>query len=1048
MGKEIKVKREHKWQDPTMISENKLPARNLALPFGEGDAYSYDSSPYKLSLNGSWRFLWQQGLEQELPIARYCRPEYDDSGWDITPVPSVWQLQGYGKPFYLCSWLHDKYASTSKRKIPTVYPEMNEAGVYRRAFTLPANWDGRRVVVHFGAAKSALEVFVNGHYVGWSQGSMTPAEFEVTEFLQPGENHITAIVYRFSTAFYLENQDMWNFSGIYREVYLVAEPTVSIYDMFADTSLTDDFVTGTLKAEITLYNSMAQQKQVQVSLLVNDECYAKQTVLVDPHDYNFITFARQEFPGLAHWSAEQPNLHTFQVVVHDEQGNFISKKRIRIGFRRTDIHGNVLKFNGKRVVIKGVNRHDFDPDHGWHVPRERTYEDLYLAKRANVNAIRCAHYPDDPFFYQLCDELGFYVMDEADLESHGVRRKNCPGNHPQWRAAVIDRAERMVLRDRSHACVCFWSLGNEAGDGLNFLYEREAILQLDNSRPIHYEGSFDYKTSDFISRMYPLQNLVKLMREQKAFKPGLFQNIANRLAADNKAIPASVYATHPVMYCEYAHAMHNSLGNFREYVQDFEDYPHMCGGFIWDYVDQTIRASEKMQTQHPPGTWIYGGDFDEGKSNYYFCNNGIISADRKPHPSYDEVKQVYANVSAVHFHAGAQRVTLRNKSLFTPMSAYEIHWSLSNNGHVAQKGVLDEVDVEPGQDLQVHVPFDLNGITARGELLLTITFKLRNTQPWAPAGFALRHDQFVLHPWQAPALPADDGKLGCKRARGQWLLQSGKMKTVFTRGRLSSLDFGDGELIVQGKKLGLQPNVFRALTDNDTGFLNLWAWATSLYPLRWLWKANQRSLFAFSTRARRMSDSHVRLTVRWGSLLPIALPRTTYDIHANGQIKVTHQVRGLLMPMLRVGMKLGVVPELARAKWYGRGPNEAYCDRKSGQQIALHDMPVEQLTYHYTRPQENGNREDVRCLCLVDNCGCGLRVDADTVVNFSAGHFSPQKLDKATHIHALEPDAHITLCVDGFSRGVGGDLPGNALLHEPYKLKPRKYVYTFTISKA
>lgn len=1043
----MNMKRQHKWQDPTMISENKLPARNLALPFGEHDAYSTDTSPYKLTLNGQWRFLWQQGLDQDLPVTRYSRPDYDDSAWDNTPVPSVWQLQGYGKPFYLCSWVHDKYVSTSKRKIPTVYPEANEAGVYRRTFTLPPHWNGRRVVLHFGAAKSALEVYVNGQYVGWSQGSMTPAEFDVTEFLQPGENHVTAIVYRISTAFYLENQDMWNFSGIYREVYLVAEPAVSIYDMFADTGLTNDFATGTLKAEITLYNSMAQQKQVQVSLWVNDECYAEQTVLVDPHDYNIIPFARQEFPGLAHWSAEQPNLHTFQVLVHDEHGQFISKKRIRIGFRRIDIHGNVLKFNGRRVVIKGVNRHDFDPDHGWHVPRERTYEDLYLAKRANVNAIRCAHYPDDPFFYQLCDELGFYVMDEADLESHGVRRKNCPGNHPQWRAAVIDRAERMVLRDRSHACVCFWSLGNEAGDGLNFLYEREAILQLDKSRPIHYEGDFDYTKSDFISRMYPLQGIVKLMREQKAYKPEWFMAIANKLAADNKAIPQSVYATHPVMYCEYAHAMHNSLGNFREYVQDFEDYPHMCGGFIWDYIDQTIRASEVMQTQHPPGTWIYGGDFDEGRSSYYFCNNGILSADRKPHPSYDEVRQVYANVSAVHFHAGAQRVTLRNKSLFTPMSAYEVHWQLSNNGHVAQQGILDEIDIAPGQDLQVHVPFDLSQISARGELLLTVTFKLRNTQPWAAAGYVLRHDQFVLNPWQPPALLVNNESLDCKRKRGQWLLQSDKIKIAFKRGRLSSLDFGQGELIAQGKKLGLQPNVFRALTDNDTGYINFAPWLSRFHPLR-LWKASQRGLFALSSRVRRINDSQVRVTVRWASPLHFAGLHTTYDIHASGQIEVQHRVRGLCLPMLRVGMKLGIAPELARVKWYGRGSNEAYCDRKTGQQIALHDMPVEQLTHHYTRPQENGNREDVRCLRLVDDNGCGLRVDAETTVNFSASCYSPNKLDKAKHIHELEPDAHITLCVDGFSRGVGGDLPGNALLHEPYKLKPRKYAYKFTITKA
>jgi len=1041
------MQRLYKWQQPEIIGEHKLPGRNLALPFGEHDDFSYDASPFKLSLNGPWRFYWKQGLEDGLPAKQYSRPEFDDSGWDITPVPSVWQLEGYGQPFYLCSSMHRDFVSVAKRKIPTIYPETNEAGVYRRTFDLPENFDGRRVILHFGAAKSALEIYVNGHYVGWSQGSMLPAEFDVTAALHPGENQVTAVVYRFSTGYYLENQDMWNFSGIYREVYLVAEPEVAIYDIFADTSLTDDYQIGTLKPSVTLCNSAEEAQQVSISLYVDEKCYTSKSVVLEPERLTQIEFPLQEFPALAHWSAEEPNLYNFNVVLRDDMGQFISKKRIRIGFRRMDIHGNVLKFNGKRVIMKGVNRHDFDPDHGWAVPRERYYDDLYLAKRANINAIRCAHYPDDPFFYELCDELGFYVMDEADLESHGTRRKNCPGDHPQWRDAVVDRAERMVLRDRSHACVCFWSLGNEAGDGENFVHERNAILALDQGRTIHYEGDFDYNKSDFISRMYPLQGLVEKMRKQQEFKPGLFDTVANKLAADNKAIPKSKYATHPVMYCEFAHAMQNSLGNFKEYVNDFEQYEHMCGGFIWDYVDQAIRASEAMQTDAPAGSWIYGGDFNEGYSSYYFCANGIIGADRAPHPSYYEVKQVYANLCAPAFEAQSQTVTLRNKNLFTPLRAYEIHWYVTQNGAVVQRGVFEFLDAAPGQEIQTQVPYDLSQLSGGGELVLTISFRLRKTMPWAPAGYELRFDQFVLEPWQGPAPLREACALSLKKAKGVITMQSEHIKVVFRRGRLVSLDFGDGELLAQSphKKAGLRPNLFRALTDNDLGYFNFAPYLSALNPLK-SWKQSSNLVFPWRIKTRRIGPSSVKIDVHWAIERYVA--KVSYIIHGSGEIEVKHRARGFMLPMLRVGVRLELDPRLESARWYGRGPREAYRDRKTGQKIRLHEKPVAELEHRYMRPQENGNREDVRSLELLDSEGHGLRLEAEQAVSFSAGYYSQEKLDRAKHLYELIPDDYITLCVDGFGRGVGGDMPGNAMLHPQYKLKPGKYVYGFTIRKA
>ena len=1025
------------WQDPSHIKENKLPGRNLALPFDLHDECSYDGSPYKRSLNGLWRFRWQRDLTHGVNPAQFTAG-YNDAAWDETPVPSVWQLEGYGKPFYLCASVSKKAVSVKKSAIPTVYPESNEAGVYRRTFRCPDTWVDRRIILHFGAAKSALEVYVNGHYVGWSQGSMTPHEFDITAFLTPGENQLTAVVYRFSTAYYLEDQDMWNFSGLYREVYLVAEPRASIYDFFADTGLKDDYTTGTLDLNVTLHNPNGEPLRVMAYLdgrLIS----------------NNAEHLHYELPAARLWSAESPGLYSLELHLLSGQA-VLCKKRVRIGFRRVEIQGNVLKINGKRVILKGVNRHDFDPDHGWAVPRERYYEDLYLMKRANINAIRTSHYPDDPFFYELCDELGLYVMDEADLESHGVRRKNCPGGHPQWKEAVTDRAERMVLRDRSHACVCFWSLGNEAGDGENFAHEKAAILALDQSRPIHYEGDFGYENSDFISRMYPTQTLVKALREQKEYRPGLFMSIANKLAADNKPIPKEKYATHPVVYCEFAHAMENSLGNFREYVEDFEKYDHMCGGFIWDYVDQAIRCTPKLRKNVredcAEGDFLYGGDFDEGPSSYYFCANGIIGADRIPHPSYYEAKQVYANACAEEFDPEKRTVRITNKSAFVSLAGYEVIWRLRLNGEVIQEGILEGVKAGPGEACTVRVPYRLGGLPEAGELVLGVSFRLAHTEAWAPAGYETSFNQFVLRQGSGSRKQEAGETLALEKHGGQVTLRSSKLKAVFDRGWLTSLDFGDGELLVperRKKEAGLRPNFFRALTDNDMAYSNFVPPLSRFYPLR-LWKIAGKRIFAWRAGARRLSPSAVQITVGWKGLLAFA--RTQYIVHAGGAIEVSHRARGFLLPMLRAGLRVCLNGELAHAAWYGRGPHESHCDRKTGQKIAAFECPAAQLEHRYMRPQENGNRTDVRRLALTREDGAGILFEADTVFGFSVLPYSQETLDRARHQSDLWDDACLHLHLDAFQRGVGGDMPGVACLHEPYKMRPGRYEFKFGIRNA
>lgn len=543
-------------------------------------------------------------------------------------------MQGYGKPIYLSSSYPDAI-ETAKDKIPAINHAKNEVGIYRRTFTVPAEWKGKQIFIHFGAVKSAFFLYINGKRVGYSQGSMTPAEFRITDAIHAGENSITAEVYRYSDGTYLEDQDMWFLSGIYRDVYLYAENDIYLRDFYARAELDEACQDATL----SVWTGVANWGKETVEDIVLDAALVGGTKLsFEPLELvalpgNTRSFFTADIEKPLQWSAEAPNLYTLVLTLR-KGDQVLSCKSVRIGFKRIEIKGEQLLVNGSPVLLKGVNRHDFDPDHGWAVPRERYYEDLNLMKQANINAIRTSHYPDDPFFYELCDEYGFYVMDECDMETHGVRRKDVPGSNPMWTQAVVDRARRMVIRDRNHACVCIWSLGNEAGDGENFKYMKQAILYHDDSRPVHYEGDFDLTTSDFISRMYPNGEMMEKLGTRQPITVSMFENIANSLAADNKPITAEMYRGKPVVLCEFAHAMENSLGNFQEFMDAFEKYDNLCGGFIWDFVDQAIHKKENGVDK-----WLYGGDFDEGATSGYFCANGIIAADRTPHPSYYEVKR-------------------------------------------------------------------------------------------------------------------------------------------------------------------------------------------------------------------------------------------------------------------------------------------------------------------------------------------------------------------------------------------------------------------------
>ncbi len=1025
------------WENPEIIKENKEDGHVLAFCYDNAkDAAERVASPFKLTLNGEWKFFWKKGVA-ELP-KKFTRADFDDSGWESITVPGVWQFQkDYSKPLYYANSFPNAF-STSEKKIPLINHDGQEIGVHRRSFTLPQGWDQRETFLHFGAAKAGLEVYVNGQYVGYSQGSNTPHEFDVTKFVKPGENQVTAIVYRYTDGTYLEDQDMWSLCGIYREVYLYSEPKQALRDFYVTTDLVNDYTDAELVIEASIrdYTEAAKSFNIEAALL-----YGKQVINIGSTEIitgancvNKVVFKKFiEKPDL--WSSEKPNLYTL-IFKMDCEG-VTTYKAIRIGFKKVEIVGEKILVNGKPLMIRGTNRHDYDPDTGWYVPDERYIEDFNIMKKANINSIRTSHYPNDPRFYDLCDEYGFWVMDECDLETHGVRRKNVPGDNPMWTQAVVDRMERMVLRDRNHPCVFMWSLGNEAGDGSNFMKMKEAALKLDKTRQFHYEGDFDFTKSDVISRMYPLEDMVEKLGKKEPITITWFDNIANALAADSKPIDKSAY-NKPVIFCEYAHAMENSLGNFQEYMDAFEKYDNLCGGYIWDFVDQAIhKTNEKGDDM-----WLYGTDYNEKNkwfvppyntcaivgSNTYFNANGIIAADRKVHPSIYEVKKVYAEMKVTARDASKGEFTVNNKQLFSDLSDFELVYQITENGVPVKSGKVDPSVFENTAPLS-HSDFSIDyGFESipEGETIITFSFLRKKDCRFAEKGYEQAWDQYIIKEADKAVETEDGGKVDIIGDEKNFTVSGDGFEYTFKNGQLSSMKCGGEELIQEAFK----PNFYRALTDNDIDFLNFVPPLIPFHPL-YNWKRSTDMAKSKAKLVHRYSHSaYIETEI---TALGTKKTKLTYTVKANGNIEVSYETTPV-MDMLRFGLQFVMPKRFCNVKWYGRGPHETYCDRKTGGKIAIHEKSVADLEHHYMRPQENGQRTDVRYMQITDENGNGLNITAkgETPFCFACYHYSINDLDKATHIHKLKHKDMTTVCIDLMQRGVGGDAPGNSCLREPY----------------
>jgi beta-galactosidase len=1029
--------------DPKKTGVYKQPGHELWLPYDSAErAAERGATPYSLSLDGDWDFKWVMGTRGR--PEGFEAPEYDSSGWDKIAVPSVWQLRGYGKPYYL-AFSYPPAVCDKKGRVPEIDPALNESGFYRRTFTLPQSFEGRQIFLRFGAAKSALYVYVNGHFAGFSKGSMTPAEFDVTRFVRPGSNVVAAQVVRFSDGTYLEDQDMWFFSGIYRSVVLYAEPKTFIRDIYIHTTPDENYESWRFEAEATVVSELEKNKDLTLTLRLRKEPDGGEirsltrTFSLGGGNACGVAFAC-DFEKPLLWSAETPYLYSAQAVLEDAEGNVAEAKNVRFGFRATEIRGGVLLINGRPVKLCGVNRHDFDPDFGWAVPEERFRQDISLMKRANINALRTSHYPDDPRIYDLCDEYGIYVMDEADLESHGVRKQGIPGDDPKWSDACVDRMTRMVLRDRNHPCVFMWSLGNEAGFGSNFALMKKAALALDATRPFHYEGDRDMSVSDVTSRMYPPVDTVEKLGRGEEIKISFIDNLLNKLTADNKPLKPEQYRGKPGILCEYAHAMENSLGNFKEYMDLFEKYPTLAGGFIWDFVDQSIRR----YTPDGSERWLYGGDFGEEKTDRNFCANGIVSADRTPHPSYFEVKNVYSRIRVKPVDIKSGRVRIQNLYCFTDLSRFAMSWRVLKDGRVIFTRIADAPHVGPGQSTELTLELPEEPLDMRAEYLLDISFNIKDETPWCEAGYPLAVSQLTLAAAEAVNEQPENSEASLRETPDAFLITDTGLRAVVSRltGELSSLDLGSGELLASPMHL----NYWRAFTDNDMGYANFKPeWSKMLMHGVTKWRSATETRRLRSVAAEE-SGGRVVVTAEYSVRGCKGAVTTVYEF-GGGSLRLRHTVTPA-SDMLRVGFTFALPEKYGRITWYGRGPHENYCDRKTGAPAAIYSFPAAEMCHNYMRPQENGTRSDVRWMQATDDEGRGIRL-AGSYFDFSAWPYTQEDLQNASHRDELKHRDTITVNFDSEQRGVGGDFPGVANVHEAYLVhRGRKHELNIIISGA
>lgn len=1223
------------WENPAVFGINKQPPHATLQPYPDRKtAIKADrtQSALRKSLNGNWKFHWSpdpQSRPQE-----FSEPQFDASGWKEIPVPSNWQLHGYGVPLYTnITYPFAKNPPLVTAEPPADYTSFkwrNQIGSYRTAFTVPSDWKNQRIFICFDGVDSAFYLWINGKQVGYSQDSRTPAEFDITGYLKEGENLLAAEVYQYCDGSYLEDQDYYRLSGIFRDVFLYAAPAAHIRDFFVRSNLDSLYRDAEMRVEMELTNAGNKDLTcIALIELMNQDGTVIKTLKTDnltlkpgANQYKSPTVTVSQ-PTL--WSAETPHLYPLVITLLDEKENPIEYLSVKTGFRKSEIKDGQLLINGKPVYIKGVNRHEHDPDTGHTLSRESMMRDIRLMKQHNINTVRTCHYPNMPEWYDLCDEYGLYVIDEANIESHGMGYGDeTLAKNPDWLGAHMDRMQRMVERDKNHPSIILWSLGNEAGDGANFEAISAWAKKRDGSRPIHYEQAGERPHTDIICPMYaPIERMLDY-----AGKP----------------------QSRPMIQCEYAHAMGNSVGNLQDYWDAIESNKLLQGGSIWDWVDQGLRKKtepivfirdnaqnasakvfgsvvqgiegrkavdgflvlpdsdslnitgsritleamikpEAMTTFGPiiskgdtqyslqisssgkelefniydtkwhtvsaplPADWAgqwhhvagvfdgsqltlfidgkqiaasgctasiqhnaflpmigrnsehiwrsagrperafrgligpvriyntaiaadklnqfdaapdescvlsldmkpddittikpaaptflaYGGDWGDRPTDWNFCCNGLIQPDRCGNPHFMEVKKVYQNIKVVPADLKAGKLTVKNKYFFVNTNFTQTMWELTENGVVIQKGELGSLDIKPQASREITIPLKTPAAKAGADYQLKVIFALKENTPWADKGHIAAWDQFDM-PFDTAA----------PQAVSLDLLDSLKLddspKTLIITGKGFDIVFRKSSGLlekwaIQGKPIlasPLTPNFWRAPTDNDDGF--------NLTKNNGVWKhafqKGKLKKFTFSTK----NGNIVEVIAEYDLAAKNSTQKIRYVVYGNGDIVIENQINiDSNLPFLpRFGLQAQVAGNLGKMTWYGRGPEENYADRKTGYAVGLYDADVHNPQHSYIRPQENGNRTDIRWISWTAPDGTGLIAVADSLINASAWGYTQQDLEIARHPYELPKRDTITINLDYGQTGVGGDTSWGAKPHTQYRLQPGKtYTYSLRLS--
>lgn len=1017
------------WENPKLFEINKEPGHVRLIPFDDAKSALKEpnsNSPWYKRLSGTWKFMWAPNPGSA--PKDFFREDFDAEDWDDIPVPSNWQILGYGTPIYT----NVQYPFPPDP--PRVPHDKNEIGSYRKAFIIPEDWSEREIFLVFEGVDSAFYLWINGEMVGYSQGSRIPAEFNITPYVHKGENILAVQVYQWSDATYIEDQDMWWLNGIFRDVYLYAAPKVHVRDVFVKTILDSDYKDAELKvkAEVASYSGEdISDFTLEVQLFdANEKPVFEESIwkrLEVRSNLNVFAELETRVVNPRKWSAEDPYLYTLVITLKNPHGEVVEVVSSSVGFRSVEIKNGKILVNGAPVLLKGVNRHEFDPDRGRAITVESMIKDIKLMKQFNINAVRTAHYCNDPRWYDLCDRYGLYIIDEADIECHGLvantttRYWKDPANDSVWLNAMMDRVVRMVERDKNHPCVIIWSLGNESGYGANHDALAGWIHGYDPTRPVHYEGTIRAPGRrvpgcvDIISVMYPtIERLIELATDPD----------------DDR----------PVIMCEYAHSMGNSTGNLKEYWEAIESHERLRGGFIWDWVDQGIR----QWTEDGEEYFAYGGDFGDTPNDGNFCLNGVIGADRVPRPALWEYKKIIqpVKVDFVDLENGLVKVT--NKYDFSDLSGLDVSWKLLEDGDIIQRGELEELSVPPGESEAITVPFVMPELKPGAEYWLILSFTLAEDTLWADKGHEVAWEQFKM-PFDVPSPQvvklSDMTELKLSENECEVTIDGACMQLVFSKeeGRLVSFEYSGRELLKTGPVL----NVWRAPTDNDA----IPSERMGPFACRWREAGLDRlNHFVRNITAFQINSKVVQVIIDSTSAATGLSEgfecRYVYTVYGSGDMVIETNIvpKGSLPPLPRIGLQMTLPGEYNAFTWYGRGPHENYVDRNEGAQVGLYSGSVDEQYVPYVMPQENGNKTDVRWVSLTDEDGFGLLAVGLPLLEVSAHHFTTEDLTNARHTFELKRRDDITLNLDYKQSGLGSASCGPETLPK-YQIQPEPVTF-------